>query len=214
MTGSHQASVTKAATGLQRPGARGRLSKLNGENPIAMKHPFLCLLLSCSIYPGFSAGDDKQLTQIYNFLRINDHLISSGQITAEQTQLLKPAGVQLVINLATPDKANDYADEAYRVTRQGISYLQIPVAWDKPTFNDLDLFFTVMEASQNHTVLVHCMANYRAAVFIYLYTTIRGQVEEATARATLEEIWPAKAWTQYPQWSAFLESAKLHYHNP
>ncbi|MBT3427697.1 MAG: phosphatase [Gammaproteobacteria bacterium] len=179
-----------------------------------MKHLSLFLVLTCCTYTGHSAGDDSQLAQIYNFLRINDNLISSGQVTAEQTQLLKPAGVKLVVNLATPDKANDYADEAYLVTQQGISYLQIPVAWESPTFNDLDLFFTVMDASQDHTVLVHCMANYRAAVFIYLYRTIRGHSEEATARAALEQIWPAEAWTQYPQWSAFLESAKKRPHSP
>jgi len=179
-----------------------------------MKHLSLCLLLICCANAGHSKADDSQLDQIYNFLRINDNLISSGQVTAEQTRLLEPAGVKLVVNLATPDKANDYADEAYLITRQGISYLQIPVAWDTPTFDDLDLFFTVMDASQDHTVLVHCMANYRAAVFIYLYTTIRGHTEEATARAKLEQIWPAEAWTQYPQWSAFLESAKIRHHNP
>lgn len=179
-----------------------------------MKHLSLCLLLICSTYADLSAGDDNELAQIYNFLRINANLISSGQVTAEQTQLLKPAGVKLVVNLATPDKENDYADEAYLVTRQGISYLQIPVDWDTPSFDDLDLFFTVMDASQDQTVLVHCMANYRAAVFIYLYTTIRGHVEQASARATLDQIWTAKAWTQYPQWSAFLESARTRHSSP
>lgn len=150
-------------------------------------------------------GDvEAQLEEITNYVRISDHLSTSGQIAYDQIAAIKAAGFEVVVNLAPArDDANGL--EGYLVVEQGMSYVHIPVSWQEPSQRDLHLFFDVMEANRDRKVYVHCFANMRVSAFVYLYRTLKGDISEAQARADLEKIWKPES---QEQWAAFIETAR------
>ncbi len=149
----------------------------------------------------------EDLSTIFNYVKISDRLSSSGQIPYEQMASLKEAGFDLVINLATVNPAGN-ALEGFLVAEQNIAYLNIPVSWREPAMDDLQMFFDVMESSSERKVYVHCAANMRASVFVYLFRTLVQGEDEAVARIDMEKVWdPAGS----PQWSALIESAQAQY---
>lgn len=155
----------------------------------------------------FAASSAADLDDIYNYHRIDTGLHTAGQVTPAQIPDLDDQGIGMVVNLAVAD-AERNGEEALHVAEQGIAYVQIPVAWDNPTLNDLDLFFAVMDARGDRPVLVHCFANYRASAFTYLYRTLRLGVPEDEARAGLDAIWSEAAFDENPQWRAFMKAAR------
>jgi Uncharacterized protein conserved in bacteria len=165
------------------------------------------LLLALLCLPTLALGSDEG---IFNYREIDGALSTSGQVTDEQVAMLAEEDFGLVVNLAVADPERN-ANEGFLVTQAGIAYTQIPVVWDTPTFEDLELFFAVMDARGERRTLVHCFANFRASAFTYLYRTLRLGVPEAEARADLEAIWTEEAWAEYPQWAEFIEQARARY---
>lgn len=161
------------------------------------------LVLAATALPCGAAGPGD----IRNFHPIDESLATAGQVAPEQIRDLARADYGLVVNLAVADPERN-ASEGFRVVQEGLAYAHIPVRWDEPTLEDLDLFFAVMDARGDRRTLVHCFANFRASAFTYLYRVLRLGVPEARARADLEAIWDEEAWAKYPQWAAFLEHAR------
>jgi protein tyrosine phosphatase (PTP) superfamily phosphohydrolase (DUF442 family) len=129
------------------------------------------------------------LTDILNFLPINDRLATAGQPTREQFTAVKNDGYELVINLAPSDSSNAIADEAEIVGAQGMQYVHIPVDWKAPQMEDLTRFFAIMEQNRERKVLVHCAMNLRVSTFVYLYRVLRADVPEPEAAVPLNEMW-------------------------
>ncbi len=147
---------------------------------------------------------DKKIEDAKAYLRISDQLATSGQIEYDEIPAIKKAGFDVVVNLA-PARKERNGEEGFLVTEQGMTYIQIPVDWEKPALRDLDLFFDIMKANQDRKVYVHCFANMRVSAFVYLYRTMKLGVSEDQARADLRKIWdPASE----PQWAQFIEQAK------
>ena len=146
------------------------------------------------------------LEAVLNYHRVNDSLVTAGQISAVHAPMLKADGVELVINLAVADPERN-RDEAFTIAEAGMVYMNIPVVWDNPTQADLDLFLDVMDAAKHKHVLVHCFANYRASAFTYLHRVLRAGVAPEVARKDLETVWTDEAWTEYPQWRELIDRA-------
>lgn len=162
----------------------------------------------------FSAGGNAQepapLESIRNYTFVNAGLASAGQIAYEQIPLLAREGYEVVVNLATPDPQVN-AEEGFRVTQTGLTYVQIPVVWQEPTVEDVEMFFDVMRANQDRKVFVHCIANMRATAFVYLYRTLVLGEPEDEARAKMNEVWNPIGSEQYPQWSKLIEDVQARY---
>jgi protein tyrosine phosphatase (PTP) superfamily phosphohydrolase (DUF442 family) len=94
------------------------------------------------------------------------------------------------------------------VAQQGMTYVNIPVSWPEPSLEHLQQFFEVMRANQDRKVFVHCFANMRVSAFTYLYRTLELKDADAAARSDLLKIWDPFTNEQFPQWRAFLESAR------
>lgn len=140
--------------------------------------------------------------ELYNFLRLSDHLISSGMPTAGQVTEVSRAGVQVVINLALPTSEGVLADEQTLVEALGMEYVHIPVEWNQPTRENLVAFTHAMDAHRGKSILVHCQANYRATAFITLYRLNSLGWKKENAFHDLRRIWnPA----DYPVWEQFIE---------
>lgn len=154
-----------------------------------------------------SAAAAPALDDAHNFVRISDRLATSGQITNEEITAVKDAGFEVVVNLAPARRERNH-EEGFRVTETGMTYIQIPVDWQAPALRDLELFFEVMDANRDRPVYVHCFANMRVSVFVYLYRTLREGVPEAEAWKEVLEVWDPGADPDTAQWPRFIERAK------
>jgi protein tyrosine phosphatase (PTP) superfamily phosphohydrolase (DUF442 family) len=83
-----------------------------------------------------------------------------------------------------------------------MDYVHIPVVWENPTLEDLERFFTAMDALQGQKVFVHCILNMRVSCFVYLYRVIRQGVPEPRAREAMRKIWEPDV-----TWQAFIDEA-------
>lgn len=171
-----------------------------------MKYTMYLLLVFFSLtsLPACSEGEAPDPDNIYNYHEVSDRLATSGQVFPAQLPKLQDESFGLIVNLAVADEERN-GQESFHVTNAGMSYVQIPVIWEKPTQADLDLFFAVMDARGDRKTLVHCFANYRASAFTFLYRVLRQGVPEAEARKDLMAIWSEEAFDEYPQWRAFID---------
>ena len=143
--------------------------------------------------------------EIYNYIRINDRIITSGQPTEAQLRDAAKEGVQVVINLATLNSETTLEDEAGCVHGLGMEYVHIPVKWDNPTIDDFKEFVSAMKAASQKYILIHCVANYRVTAFYahYAMKTLGWSVEQADA--LMSQIWDE---SQYPIWDAFVDNIR------
>ncbi|PIG93857.1 protein tyrosine phosphatase family protein [Gloeocapsopsis sp. IPPAS B-1203] len=140
----------------------------------------------------------KQLEDIYNFLPLSDSIATAGQPTTQQFSDIKAAGYDVVINLALPTSTNAITNEQQIVENLGIKYVHIPVIWEKPTLEDIERFFAVMEENADKNVFVHCAMNMRVSAFVYLYRIIHEQTNIEEAKKSLYQIWqPNETWQQF-----------------
>lgn len=140
------------------------------------------------------------LESVQGFLRIDEHLGTAGQPTAEQLSRLAEAGIGHVINLALPSSIDAVADEAVRVTGQGLNYLHLPVSWEAPELAQFQRFCQLLWVLREESVLVHCARNKRVSVFIFLYRVLHEGVAVADAAALMHRVWEPNA-----VWLAFIE---------
>lgn len=144
------------------------------------------------------------MNEIYNFLYYNETLSSSGMPTEAQVKSIAEAGVQLVINLAPHDVSNAILEEEKVVNSFGIAYINIPVNWDTPTRDGLNIFMDKMDANADKKIHVHCEANFRASAFVAIYRILRLGWKEEEAFEIMHKIWDEDA---YPVWKMFIEDA-------
>lgn len=145
------------------------------------------------------------LEAIYNFAQVSEQIATSGQPKAEQFDLIKAAGYQVVVNLASGTTKYDLPDEATIVKNLDLEYHHIPVDWENPRMSDLEAFFTVMDANQDKPVFVHCIANYRVSAFVMLYRVIKQGIALADAQALKAHAWNLEE--AVPTWDDFIALA-------
>jgi len=121
--------------------------------------------------------------------------------TAEQLAAIARAGFDVVINLDQLDSRHALPDERQMVTALGLIYEQIPVVWDNPGHAQVVQFLDALDRHADKRVFVHCVANYRASVFIALYRILRLGWPPAEALADMMTVWQPN-----PTWQAFIES--------
>jgi protein tyrosine phosphatase (PTP) superfamily phosphohydrolase (DUF442 family) len=137
------------------------------------------------------------LEEIRGFLLLEDGLGTSGMPRAEHFREMAKAGYRIVINLALPTSDNALANEGELVTREGMSYVQIPVKFDAPKRDDFEQFRSVMNAFER-PVFVHCAANMRVSAFLFLYRLHENMATRSQAEADLRRIWePDEVWRRF-----------------
>jgi protein tyrosine phosphatase (PTP) superfamily phosphohydrolase (DUF442 family) len=135
---------------------------------------------------------------IYNWRRLDDWITTSGQPSESQLADIQGLGVRHVVNLGLHTHEKALPDEAASVSRLGMTYIHIPVDFQKPTDRDFDQFCSVMEQLKEVPVHVHCIANYRVSAFFYRYRRDVLGMDEAQARADMEQIWhPKDVWAAF-----------------
>jgi uncharacterized protein (TIGR01244 family) len=135
---------------------------------------------------------------IYNWRRLDDRITTSGQPTEPQLADIHALGVRHIINLGLHSHEKALPDEAASVSRLGMTYIHIPVDFQKPTDRNFDQFCSAMEQLKEVPVHVHCIANYRVSAFFYRYRRDVLGMDEAQARADMEQVWrPSGVWATF-----------------
>lgn len=166
-------------------------------------------LVAASLAPLAVSAQDAPLPleSIRNYTHVSEQLASAGQIGYEQIPLLADEGYEVVVNLAIADEERN-GREGFLVAESGLTYVHIPVDWQRPTLADVEMFFDVMQANEGRKVFVHCFANMRASAFVYMYRTLVRGVSEEEARGVMSQVWdPA----ELEQWGDLIERAKAEF---
>ena len=138
------------------------------------------------------------LQSVRNFVALGDRVGTAGQPTAEQFKDVRDAGYEVVINLALPTSTNALPNEREVVTSLGMDYVHIPVNFDAPGVDDARRFFEAMDRNAGRKVFVHCAMNMRVSAFMYLYRTVRENVDPDDAADELHRLWvPNAVWQQF-----------------
>ena len=138
------------------------------------------------------------IEEIRGFLRLDDRIATSGMPLPEHFAPMRSAGFDVVINLALPTSDNAIANEGELVSQQGMTYVHIPVSFERPTATDFDKFRRVMDVFADRKVFVHCAANMRVSAFMYLYRVGKDPGCEARAIADMQQIWrPDGVWKDF-----------------
>ena len=149
---------------------------------------------------------NNALKQIVNFYQINENIATSGQPEAEQFKVIRAEGFEVVINLALCDSPNAIEDENNIIRKLGMTYVHIPVDFKSPTLEDLESFFKHMENHKNKNMFVHCVMNWRVSAFMFLYHTIKCQMQITEARRHMHTVWQPE-----PVWQEFIENTLITY---
>ena len=135
---------------------------------------------------------------IYKWYRLDGRITTSGQPTEEQLAEIHALGVRHIVNLGLHTHEKALPDEAGSVSRLGMTYIHIPVDFQNPTDQDFEKFCSVMEELKDVQVHVHCIANARVSAFFYRYRRDVPGMDEAQARADMEQIWhPEGVWARF-----------------
>lgn len=134
-----------------------------------------------------------------NTIVITPRLVTSAQPSREFLGTLKEQGFEVLVYLAPPTVPDALTDEPLIVGRQGLVYVNIPVAWTAPTKQDFESLARVLDGYKDRKVYVHCQANFRTSSLVFLYRVIKLK-EDPTAA------WDAVrgAWEPNATWKAFI----------
>ncbi len=133
-----------------------------------------------------------------NFVAVSERIHTSGQPSKAQLGELRTKGYAFIINLATPASSGSIPEEGMLVAKSGMSYLNIPVDFKNPGYEDFELFSNILRQSASRRVLVHCQVNKRASVFTFLYRVIYENVSPDRAWESVTSIWaPDPHWLDF-----------------
>lgn len=142
------------------------------------------------------------MNSISNFYQVSDLMACAGQPHQRQLASIAAHGYKAVINLGLADGKYALKDEAASVMHFGMAYHHIPVIFEEPKIEDLDLFIKVMDTHANEKTFIHCAANYRASVFTGLYLLSANRLNEDGMHQLIGKIWQPD-----PVWKQFIEKA-------
>lgn len=144
----------------------------------------------------------SELAEIHNWAVVSDRLVTGGQPTETQVQVLARHGFQVIINLGLLDPRYCLPDERGLAKRLNMQYYQIPVDFESPNEEDLTRFFELLLTHLGDKVFVHCAANYRVSSFVSLYALkyLNWRLDEATD-------FLSSVWQPNPVWRRFIEDS-------
>lgn len=130
-----------------------------------------------------------------NVVVVSQHLVTSGQPSADELGNLGAQGFAAVVYLAPPTVPDAVRDEPQIVRAQGIEFVNIPIVFAKPTAADFQAFAATMDRLRGRKVLVHCQVNMRASVMTFLYRAVVLREDPARAYDAVASVWsPQGPW--------------------
>ncbi len=135
------------------------------------------------------------LENILNYKKINNNISTSGQPKEQEFKLILENEFDIVINLALWNSSNAIENEDKIVTSLGMRYFHIPVDFENPSIEDLQIFLNLLNAMKDKKVYVHCALNYRASAFMYVYHKYYLKTPFENIDLSIFEEWsPSNVW--------------------
>ena len=133
----------------------------------------------------------QEVSEIRNFLRINDQFCSGGQPRLEHLAKLKAEGVKAIINLRQPSEHRAAEEEAL-AKELGLRYFNIPVRFAEPKDEQVIEFLKLTDDPENRPAFIHCAGAIRVGAFWMIRRVIRDgwsleKAEEEAKRIGLRE---------------------------
>jgi uncharacterized protein (TIGR01244 family) len=142
--------------------------------------------------------DEDALQGIYNYRRLTEEIATAGQPSEEELAAVARVGFEVVVNLALHDAEYSLPDERQTVESLGLSYVHIPVVWERPLSSDLERFFKAMDKLAGRKLFIHCAANKRVSVFMALYRQLRQGWSAEAVMPDVLAIWePDDVWRRF-----------------
>jgi uncharacterized protein (TIGR01244 family) len=140
-------------------------------------------------------------TRIFNYLKVNNRVITGGMPLKGQLRAAAQEGYRAVINLVPSGAAPSLPNEEQIVRRLGMDYHHIPVIWSNPLDEDFEKFEAAMQEIEDKPVLIHSQANFRVTAFYSLYAQKHLGWTAEQAEVFRLQIWRG---SDYPVWEAFV----------
>ncbi|MGE0384084.1 MAG: protein tyrosine phosphatase family protein [Gammaproteobacteria bacterium] len=141
------------------------------------------------------------MQDVVNFFQMTPGIATSGQPARDQFAAIADAGYRAVVNLAMHDSDNAIVDEGSLVASLGMTYVHLPVPFDRPERSHLVAFIRIMQALEGERTWVHCVVNARVSAFMYQYLRMIKGVPEPQARTPMLDRWQPR---MTPAWQALL----------
>lgn len=133
-----------------------------------------------------------------NLVEVSARITTSGQPSPAWLEGLQARGFDAVVYLAPPTVSDAVRDEPLIVARQGLVFVNLPIAFDHPTSADYETFAGIMRGLSARRVLVHCQINLRASSMVFLYRSIAGREDPQRAYEAVTSVWvPEGAWKSF-----------------
>lgn len=130
-----------------------------------------------------AAATPAPAPDIRKFLQVTPDFCTGAQPRPEHYAMLKARGVKTVLNLRTPEE-HRAEEEKLAVEAAGMTYVNIPVKYQRPTDADADAFLRITDDPAKRPMFVHCTAAIRAGAFWLIRRVAR---DGMTWDAALEE---------------------------
>ncbi len=138
------------------------------------------------------------IESIKNYIQISERLASSGQPADDEFKSIADAGFQIVINLAMPNSANAIPDEGSIVTSYEMTYMHLPVPFERPTAQQLKTFMKLVDVFADQKIWIHCVVNHRVSAFLYQYHRLAlGATHEEAKKVMLPSWKPNDVWRRF-----------------
>jgi uncharacterized protein (TIGR01244 family) len=108
-------------------------------------------------------------------------VMTAGQPTGEQVQLLAEDGYKTILDLRTPAEPRGF-DEAEAARQNGLAYVNIPVSPATLDQATIDRFLAAMKKAQK-PVLIHCSTGSRVGALWYTWLVLERRKPPAAALA-------------------------------
>ena len=129
----------------------------------------------------------KKINEIYNFLKIDDLLYTSGQPEIEELKKLKEAGVEIVVNLREDHEMEEVFDEEKLLRELGLRYISIPLILDIVDNDLLKIFFKTLNEIEGKKTLIHCHRNIRVSALMGFHKVLNENVGREEAFTNLRK---------------------------
>lgn len=133
------------------------------------------------------AQSAQDVSQIRNFVRVNDEFCTGGQPRLELLAKLKEEGVKSIINLRTPGE-HRAAEEEAAAKELGLKYFNIPVVYTDPKDEQVTEFLKVTDDPANRPAFIHCTAAIRVGAFWMIRRVLRDGWTIEAAQEEAEKI--------------------------
>ncbi len=145
------------------------------------------------------------ISDIKNFVQIDDRVGTAGLPTAEQFKAVRDAGYEAIVNLLPNEQDNALKGEDALIRDLGMEYHYIPVVWATPQPQDFAAFCNVMQKLEGKKVFVHCAMNLRVTAFYSSYAMQHLGWSREQADALVARIWEAyKNFKMDDTWRDFI----------